>query len=87
MAAILVHPYRILIIGGTRSRKTNAVSDFKNYQLDINEIYLYVKHPYYPKYQLLISKPKQIVTNHFKDAKVLIGYLIDIKDVHPDIDN
>ena len=87
MAAILVHPYRILIIGGSGSRKKNAVLDFKNYELDINEIYLYAKHPYYPKYQLLISKREQIATNYLKDAKVLIAYLFDVKDIHPYTDN
>ena len=37
------HPYRILIIGGSRSRKTNALLNLINNQLNIDKIYLYAK--------------------------------------------
>ena len=40
------HPYRILIIGGSGSRKTNALLNLKNNQPDIDKIYLYAKDPY-----------------------------------------
>ena len=50
------HPYRILIIGGSGSRKTNALLNFINNQLDIDKIYLYAKDPYEAKYQYLINK-------------------------------
>ena len=40
------HPYRILIIGGSGSGKTNALF---NYQPDIDKIYLYAKDPYEKK--------------------------------------
>ena len=35
------HPYRILIIGGSGSEKTNALSNLINNQADIDKIYLY----------------------------------------------
>ena len=37
------HPYRILIIGGSGSGKTNALLNLINNQPDIDKIYLYVK--------------------------------------------
>ena len=39
-------PYRILIIGGSGSRKSNALLNLINIQLDIDKIYLYAKDPY-----------------------------------------
>ena len=36
-------PYRILIIGGSGSGKTNALLNLVNEQKDINKIYLYAK--------------------------------------------
>ena len=40
------HPYRILIIGGSGSGKTNALSNLINSHLGIDKIYLYAKDPY-----------------------------------------
>ena len=43
------HPYRILIIGGSVSGKTNALLNLINNQPDIDNIYLYAKDPYEKK--------------------------------------
>ena len=40
---MLDHPYRILIIGGSESRKTNVLLNLIENQPDINEIYFYAK--------------------------------------------
>ena len=40
------HPYRIPIIGGSGSGKTNALLNLINNQPDIDKIYLYAKDPY-----------------------------------------
>ena len=48
------HPYRILIIGGSGSGKTNTSLNLINNQPDIDKIYLYAKDPYEDKYQFLI---------------------------------
>ena len=50
------HPYRILIIGGSGSGKTDALLNLRNEQPDIDKIYLYAKDPYEAKYQFLINK-------------------------------
>ena len=38
------HPYRILIIGGSWSGKTNTLFYLMNEQKDIDKIYLYAKN-------------------------------------------
>ena len=50
------HPYRILIIGRSGFRKTNAFLNLINNKPDIDKIYLYAKDPYKAKHQLLIKK-------------------------------
>ena len=52
------HPYRILIIGGSGSGKTNALLNLINKQNDIDKIYLYAKDLNEPKYKILIIKLK-----------------------------
>ena len=44
------HPYRILIVGGSESGKTNALLNLINSQPDIDKIYLSAKDPYEAKY-------------------------------------
>ena len=50
------HPYRILIVGGSVSEKTNALLNLINNELDIDKIYLYTKGPYETRHKLLINK-------------------------------
>ena len=45
------HPYRILIIGGSGSGKTNLLLNLTEKGSDIDKIYLYAKDPYEAKYQ------------------------------------
>ena len=52
------HSYKILIIGGSGSGKTNALLNLLSNQPDIDKIYLYAKYPYETKYQFLIKKEK-----------------------------
>ena len=53
---ILYHPYRILIMGGSGSGKTNALWNLINNQLDIGKLHLPAKGPYEAEYQYLINK-------------------------------
>ena len=48
--------YRILIVGGSGSGKTNSLVNLINNQPDIGKIYLYAKDPCKAKYQFLINK-------------------------------
>ena len=50
------HPYRILIIGGSGSGKTNLLLNLIENQPDIDKIYLDAKDPYESKYQYLTNK-------------------------------
>ena len=54
------HPYRIVIIGGSGSGKTNALLNLINNQPDIDKIYLYAKDPYEAKCQYLIKKREKV---------------------------
>ena len=44
------HPYRILIIGGSGSAKTNVLLNLIENRPDIDKIYLYAKDSYEAKY-------------------------------------
>ena len=74
------HPYRILIIGGSGSGKTNALSNLINNQPDINKIYLYAKDPYEDKYHFLINKRESTGLKHVNDPKAFIEYSNDMQD-------
>ena len=50
------HWNRILIIGGSRSGKTNVLLNLVNHEPDISKVYLCAKDPYEAKYRLLIDK-------------------------------
>ena len=52
------HSYRILIIGGSGLRKTNAMLNLINEKSNIDKIYLYVKDLNKPKYEYLIKNHK-----------------------------
>ena len=80
------HPYRILIIGGSGSGKTNALLNLIENQPDIDKIYLYAKDPYEAKYQYLINKRENVGINHFNDPKAFIEYSNDMHDVYKNID-
>ena len=81
------HPYRILIIGGSGSGKTNALLNLLNNQPDIDKIYLYVKDPYEAKYQCLINKCEKVGLDHFDDPKAFIKYSNDMQDAYKNIDD
>ena len=81
------HPYRILIIRGSGSGKTNLLLNLIENQLDIDKIYLYEKDPYGSKYQYLINKREGAGINNFNDPKAFIEYSNDMRDVYKNIDD
>ena len=84
---ILDHPYRILIIGGSRSGKTNLLLNLIENQPDIDKIYLFAKDPYESKYQYLINKIESVGINHFNDPEAFIDYSNDAHDVYKNNDD
>ena len=86
MPQILDHPYRILLIGGSESGKTNSLFTLIRYQPDIDKIYLYAKDPYEAKYQFLINKRKSTGLKHLNESKAFIEYSNDMDDIYKNIE-
>ena len=84
------HPYRVLIIGGSGSGKTNALLNLINEQDHIDKIYLYAKDLSEPKYEYLIKKHENGGIKHLNDPNALIersntmdGVYKNINDYNP----
>ena len=78
-------PYKILIIGGSGSGKTNVLLNLIENHPDIDKIYLYAKGPYEAKYQYLINKTESVGINHFNNPKAFIEYSNDMHNVYKNI--
>ena len=61
---ILDHSYRIFIVDGSRSGKTNELLNLINNQPDIDKNYLYAKDPYEANFQYLINKREKVGLYH-----------------------
>ena len=81
------HLYRILIIGGSGSGKTNALLHLINEQDDIGKINLYAKDLSESKYELLIKNLKNIGIKHLNDSNPFIEYSNTMHDIYENIDN
>ena len=81
------HPYRILIIGGSRSEKTNTLLNLINEQNDIDKIYLYARDLNKPKYKILIKKCKDAGVNHLIDLNAFIECSNMMDDVYENIND
>ena len=79
------HPYRILIIGGSGSGKTNVLLNLIENQPDIDKIYLYAKDPYDCKYQYLVNIREKVGLKRFNDPKAFIEYSNDMCSVYRNI--
>ena len=70
------HPYRILIIGGSVSGKTNVLLHLIKEQDDIDKIYLYAKDFSELKYEFLIKKREYAETKHFSGPNAFMSVQI-----------
>ena len=77
--------YRILIIGGSGSWKTNALLNLRKEQGDIDKMYLYVKDLSEPKYELLIKKHEDVGIKHCNDSNAFIECSNTMDDVYEDV--
>ena len=66
------HPYKILIIGGSGSGKTNGLINLINEQHDIDKIYLYSRDLSEPKYEYLIKKREDAGIKHLNNPNAFI---------------
>ena len=81
------HPYRILIIGGSGSRKTNTLLNLINEQEDIDKIYLYTKDLSEPKYEFLIKNRENAGIKHVNNSKAFIECSNTKDDVYENIND
>ena len=79
------HPYRILIIGGSGSGKTNALINLINGQNDIGKIYLYARDLNEPKYEYLIKKRENAGIKHLNNPNAFIECSNMMDDVYENI--
>ena len=79
------HPYRILIVGGSGSGKTNTLLNLINEQSDIDKIYLYARVFDKPKYKILIKKRKDAQIKHLNDPNAFIECSNTMYDVYENI--
>ena len=80
------HPYRILIIGGSGSGKTNTLLNLINELRDIEKIYLYAKDLSESKYEHLIKNRENAGIKHLNDSKAFIECSNTMNDVYENID-
>ena len=80
------HPYRILIIGGSGSGKTNALLNLIKEQDDIDKIYLYANELSETKYQFLIKERKDVGIKHLNYSNAFIECSNTMDDVYENID-
>ena len=76
----------MLIIWGSRSRKTNSLFNLINEETDIDKNYSYTQDSYKAKYKFLINKRERIGLKHFNDSKAFIEYSNDIDDIYKNIE-
>ena len=81
------HPYRILIIGGSGSGKTNTLLNLINEQRDIDKIYLHAKDLSEPKDEYLIKNRENVGIKHINNSKAFIECSNAMDDVYRNIDN
>ena len=80
-------PYRILIIGGSGSGKTNKLLYLIKEQDVINKIYLCAKDLSEPKYGFLIKKRENAGIKHVNNSKAFIECSNTTDDVYENIDD
>ena len=84
---ILDHPYRMLIIDGSGSGKTNTLLNLINEQKDVDKIYLYAKDLSEPQNEYLIKNRENAGIKHVNDSNAFIECSNTIDDVFKSIND
>ena len=80
------YTYRILIIRGSGSRKTNALLNLRNNEPDLNKSYLYAKNPYEGKYEVLMNTTECTGLKYLNYSKAFIEYSDDMDNIYKNIE-
>ena len=81
------HPYRILIIGGSGSGKTNTLLNLINEQRDIDKIYLYPEDLSECLYEYLIKNRENTGIKHVNDISAFIECSNTMDDTYKSIND
>ena len=81
------HPYRIIIIGGSESGKTNALINIINEENDIDKMYLYARDLSQPKYEYLSKKRDDAGIKHLNNPNAFIECSNTMDDVYENIND
>ena len=80
------HPYRILIISGPGSVKTNSLFILTNHQPDFEKVYSYAKDPFEVKYKFSDNKQESSVLKYFNYFKAFTEYSNDMDDIYKNVE-
>ena len=84
------HPYRIIIIGGSGSGKTNTLLNLikeQDYHDVIDKIYLYARDLSEPKYEYLIKKREDAGIKHLNNPNAFIKWSSTMDDVYENVND
>ena len=79
--------YRIFMIGGSGSGKTNVLLNLIKEQDDIDKFYLYAKYLSEPKYKFLIKERQDAGIKHLNDPDTFIECSNTLDNVYENIDD
>ena len=74
------YPYRILIIGCSKSGNTNTLLHVIRQQDDIDKVYLYAKDLIEPKFNFLIRKRENVGIKHCNNSNAFFEYSNTMND-------
>ena len=81
------HPYRVIIIAGSGSGKTNSLINLINEENDIDKTYLHAKDLSEPKYEYMIKKHEDAGIKHVNNPNAFMERSNTMDDVFENIND